>query len=79
TGFLWRCLAAYAGIKSSDDEFETVAMPNLDDTTAEKQQKLNNIASSPGQTVPQSDNNSLPEQVPNRAEYIRGDSYYSRL
>ncbi|CAF3484061.1 unnamed protein product [Rotaria socialis] len=79
TGFLWRCLAAYAGIKSSDDEFETVTIPNLDDTTAEKQQKLNNVTSSPGQTVPQSDNNSSPEQVPNRAEYIRGDSYYSRL
>jgi len=71
TGFLWRCLAAYAGIKADGepphDELESAAVTNP------------NIASSPDQIVPESDNFSNNEQSSKPLEYIRGDTYYSRL
>ncbi|CAF4618549.1 unnamed protein product [Rotaria sp. Silwood1] len=83
TGFLWRCLAAYAGIKSDDqpphDELESATVPNQNDSSSEKQRKIDKITSSPGQIVPQSDNSSKNEQIPKDSEYLRGDTYYSRL
>ncbi|CAF2789091.1 unnamed protein product [Rotaria sp. Silwood2] len=83
TGFLWRCLAAYAGIKSNDesphDELESATISNQSDSSSEKQRKIDNITSSPGQVVPQSDKSFINEQIPNQSEYIRGDTYYSQL
>ncbi|CAF0765781.1 unnamed protein product [Rotaria sordida] len=83
TGFLWRCLAAYAGIKSDDepphDELESAIIPNQNDSLSEKQHKIDNIISSPDQIVPQSDNSFKNEQISKNLEYIRGDTYYSQL
>ncbi len=71
TGFLWRCLAAYAGIKADDepphDELESATVTNQ------------NLTSSSDQIVPESDTSSNNEQNLKSSEYIRGDTYYSQL
>jgi hypothetical protein len=72
TGFLWRCLAAYAGIKADDepphDELEAAIVTNPSDSQ-------DKVISSPEPVVPDSDNS----ENPKRTEYIRGDTYYARL
>jgi len=71
TGFLWRCLAAYAGIKADDepphDELESATVTNQ------------NLTLSSDQIVPESDTSSNNEQNLKSSEYIRGDTYYSQL
>ncbi len=71
TGFLWRCLAAYAGIKADDepphDDLESVTVADLNKSS---------IQSSPDQMVPDLDDN---KQNLKQSEYIRGDKYYSQL
>jgi hypothetical protein len=80
TGFLWRCLAAYAGIKADDepphDDLESATVVDSNDISSDKNQKIDKITSSPGQVVPDSGNK---EQHPTETKYIRGDTYYSRL
>jgi hypothetical protein len=79
TGFLWRCLAAYAGIKADDepphDDLESATVTKPNDDLSEKQRKIDNITSSSSQVVPESDNSSGSKH----SEYIRGDTYYTRL
>lgn len=69
TGFLWRCLAAYAGIKADSkpprDNLEANTVVTSNDSVAEKE-RIDNVLSSPGQLVPDSN-------------YIRGNTYYTRL
>jgi hypothetical protein len=71
TGFLWRCLAAYAGIKADDepphDDLESATVADLNKSS---------IQSSPDQMVPDLDDN---KQNLKQSEYIRGDKYYSQL
>jgi hypothetical protein len=80
TGFLWRCLAAYAGIKVDDepphDDLESATVIDSNDSSSDKHRKIDKITSSPGQVVPDSDNK---EQHSKESKYIRGDTYYSRL
>lgn len=65
TGFLWRCLAAYAGIKADDeaphDDLEEAVEP------ASKRRKLERTTSTSEPTSNAS------------SEYIRGDTYYTQL
>jgi hypothetical protein len=79
TGFLWRCLAAYAGVKADDepphDELESATVPNQNDSPSEKQRKIDIVTSSPDQVVPEVNN----EQSPKRIGYMRDDTYYTRL
>lgn len=83
TGFLWRCLAAYAGIKSDDesphDDLEIITMPDATDTPSEKEQKVDKVTSPPDQAIPIPNDSSSCEQNSKSPEYIRGDTYYSRL
>jgi hypothetical protein len=78
TGFLWRCLAAYAGIKA-DDEPPHDELESANDTSSEKQDKIDNLISTTEQIVPDPDSSSSNEQNPKRSAYIRGDTYYARL
>ncbi len=72
TGFLWRCLAAYAGIKADDepphDELESAAVTDQNDSSPGKRSKLDNVR-------PELDK----ELSPKHSEYIRGDTYYTQL
>ncbi len=84
TGFLWRCLAAYAGIKGDDDDddeslhddLESATVTRRNDSSSEKRRKIDRITSSPGQTVPESIGSDNDEP---KSQYIRGDTYYARL
>ncbi len=75
TGFLWRCLAAYAGIKSDDepphDELSaaTIATDNL----PEKRRKTDSVDSSSNQ-IPSNEEQTLPH-----SEQMSEDTYYARL
>ena len=80
TGFLWRCLAAYAGIKSNNeppqDELAsatviTTTNDNVD--SPEKRVKIDTGKSSPNQTVPEE------KQTFQNPEQMREDTYYARL
>jgi hypothetical protein len=79
TGFLWRCLAAYAGIKADDepphDELESAAVTDQNDSSPGKRSKLDNIISSSDQVRPELDK----QLSPKHSEYIRGDTYYTQL
>ena len=83
TGFLWRCLAAYAGIKGDDeephDELESATVTQSDDSASEKQRKVDNVMSLPDQSVPEPSVASIHKSNPLRPEYIRDDKYYTRL
>jgi hypothetical protein len=67
TGFLWRCLAAYAGIKADDesphDDLESTTVTDLNKSS---------IQGSPDQIVPDLNDTK-------QTEYIRDDKYYTRL
>ena len=82
TGFLWRCLAAYAGIKADDeaphDELESATVTKSDDSSSEKRRKIDNVTSPPGETNPETVSSPDPSS-PSRVKYARGDTYYSRL
>jgi len=83
TGFLWRCLAAYAGIKADDepphDELESATVTNSNVSSSKTRLPIDDITSSPGQVVPESNNSSNNEKNPKHSGYIRGDTYYTRL
>ncbi|CAF3803316.1 unnamed protein product [Adineta steineri] len=80
TGFLWRCLAAYAGIKADDepphDELESASINDQNDSSIGKRRKIEHSISSSGPIPSKSDSLSNNEIRP---EYIRGDTYYTQL
>ncbi|CAF0735197.1 unnamed protein product [Adineta steineri] len=80
TGFLWRCLAAYAGIKADDepphDELESASINDQNDSSIGKRRKIAHSISSSGPIPSKSDSLSNNEIRP---EYIRGDTYYTQL
>jgi hypothetical protein len=69
TGFLWRCLGAYAGIKADDEPPQDEISP-ASVTTPEKRRKLDQDITSPSQLVPDEDQPS---------DHMRKDTYYARL
>ena len=77
TGFLWRCLAAYAGIKSDNeppqDELASATVINTTDNSSEKRHKIDIVTSSPSQIEPEK------EQTSQDSAQIREDIYYARL
>ena len=83
TGFLWRCLAAYAGIKGDDeephDELESATVLQSDDSASTKQRKVDNVMSLPDQSAPESSVASVHKSKQVRPEYVRDDKYYTRL
>ncbi|UJR31696.1 hypothetical protein I4U23_019177 [Adineta vaga] len=80
TGFLWRCLAAYAGIKADEepvhDDLESAAIDDRDNNPSEKRRKIEKILTSADAIVTDSTKSSTTNQNP---EYIRDDTYYTRL
>jgi hypothetical protein len=73
TGFLWRCLGAYAGIKADNepphDELSSATITSTD-TSPDKRRKSNPDTSSSGQTVPEEEQ---------KSDHMREDTYYARL
>ncbi|CAF0754677.1 unnamed protein product [Adineta ricciae] len=81
TGFLWRCLAAYAGIKADEepahDALESAAASeDVGDIPAGKRRKIEKTLSSSDETAIDTAKLSTTNQNP---EYIRDDTYYTRL
>ncbi|CAF5200074.1 unnamed protein product, partial [Rotaria magnacalcarata] len=70
TSFLWRCLAAYAGIKSDDELVSPTVSGN---STPEKQRKIDSKRVSPNQIVPGEEDISEPIKLEVK------DIYYARL
>lgn len=74
TGFLWRCLAAYAGIQSDNetpkDEISSATMTTTDNLP-EKRRKTDADDSNPIETKE--------KQTFQEPEYMREDTYYARL
>ena len=68
TGFLWRCLAAYAGIKSDSeqpkDEITTTTMTTTDNTSDTCQESVDELQQT---------------QTFEDPEHMRQDTYYARL
>ena len=68
TGFLWRCLAAYAGIKSDSeqpkDEITTTTMTTTDNTSDKCQESVDELQQT---------------QTFEDPEHMRQDTYYARL
>lgn len=81
TGFLWRCLAAYAGIRSDNDERPHDELENPLATVSNKIESSseNQHTSLPGQNISQTDSVVKHEQIPKSSEYTRGDTYYLQL
>jgi hormone-sensitive lipase len=80
TGFLWRCLGAYAGIKADNepphDELSSAKITtttNASDNSPEKRLKFDTGRSSPNQIVPEE------KQTSQNPERMRADTYYTRL
>lgn len=82
TGFLWRCLAAYAGIKADEevpnDDLESVTVTKSSDSSSEQHRKIHRVNSIPGQSDPDAASSPNPSNS-SRVKYARGDTYYSRL
>ncbi|CAF3549789.1 unnamed protein product [Rotaria socialis] len=70
TGFLWRCLAAYTGIKSDDQLVSPTVSGN---STPEKQRKIDSTRASPNQIV------SEEEDIPEPTKLEVKDIYHARL
>ena len=84
TGFLWRCLAAYAGIKADEevpnDDLESATVTKSSDSSSEQHHKIDRVNSIPGQSDPDAASSPSPDPSnPSRVKYARGDTYYSRL
>jgi hypothetical protein len=83
TGFLWRCLAAYAGIKSDNepphDELASATIINTTDNSLEKQHKIDIVSSSPSHSVSDPHECPLEEPIVQHCEHTRETIYYARL
>jgi len=77
TGFLWRCLAAYAGILSDNEQPQDEISSSTITTTnnlPEKRQKLDDDNSLPLGPIESEENQTFQEPG-----YMREDTYYARL
>ena len=76
TGFLWRCLAAYAGIKADNESPQDELTSTKDSQITPEKDLKNNVATpSTRQTVP--GQQSKPEVQTSGP--MREDTYYARL
>jgi hypothetical protein len=80
TGFLWRCLAAYAGIRADDDtvhdQIEVTRVTQSDDRSlASKQSAIDPADMLASSFVP----SNTDDTSKSRANAIRDDQYYARL
>jgi hormone-sensitive lipase len=80
TGFLWRCLGAYAGIKADNEpprddlsSAKITTITNPSHNSPEKRLKIDTGRSSPNQIVPEK------KQPSPNPEQMRADTYYTRL
>ena len=71
TGFLWRCLSAYAGIKADDE-------PPHDDLESATTDNLNKVSTTPLHEKVVPDLEKIKEDL-EKLGTTRDDRYYSRL